>query len=104
MSVLLEFSIFPIDRGESLSEEVSKVVDMIRESGLSYQLTAMGTLIETDSVAQALKVVENATELLNDAGCRRIYTAIKMDIRTGQNSRLESKKQSIQRLIGEVNT
>ncbi|MES9940941.1 MAG: MTH1187 family thiamine-binding protein [Candidatus Thiodiazotropha sp. 6PLUC2] len=104
MSVLLEFSIFPLDQGESVSREVSQVIDMIRKSGINYQLTAMGTLIETDRVNQALEVVEKATELLNGAGCNRIYTAIKMDIRVGQNNRLESKRQSIEAHIGEIKT
>ncbi|MES9832229.1 MAG: MTH1187 family thiamine-binding protein [Candidatus Thiodiazotropha sp. LLP2] len=104
MSVLLEFSIFPLDQGESVSKEVSRVIDMIRDSGINYQLTAMGTLIETDDVGQALKIVEKATDLLSSAGCNRIYTAIKMDIRTGQNNRMESKKRSIQEHIGEIKT
>ncbi|MCG7963584.1 MAG: thiamine-binding protein, partial [Candidatus Thiodiazotropha taylori] len=73
MSVLLEFTIFPLDQGESVSREVSKVIEMIRESGVSYQLTAMGTLIETDTVSQALEIVERATQLLSAAGCNRIY-------------------------------
>ncbi|MCG7895481.1 MAG: MTH1187 family thiamine-binding protein [Candidatus Thiodiazotropha taylori] len=104
MSVLLEFTIFPLDQGESVSREVSKVIEMIRESGVSYQLTAMGTLIETDTVSQALEIVERATQLLNAAGCNRIYSAIKMDIRSGKTNRMESKPGSIRKHIGEVNT
>jgi uncharacterized protein (TIGR00106 family) len=104
MSVLLEFSIFPLDQGESLSREVSQVIEMIRDSGVSYQLTAMGTLIETDNVSQALEIVERATEKLSSAGCQRIYSAIKMDIRSGKNHRMQGKPSSIQQHIGEVNT
>ncbi|MCG7984553.1 MAG: MTH1187 family thiamine-binding protein [Candidatus Thiodiazotropha lotti] len=104
MSVLLEFSIFPLDQGESVSREVSKVIEMIRESGVSYQLTAMGTLIETDNVSQALGIVESATQQLSAAGCNRIYSAIKMDIRSGKANRMASKPDSIRKQIGEVNT
>ncbi|MEW8255506.1 MAG: MTH1187 family thiamine-binding protein [Candidatus Thiodiazotropha taylori] len=104
MSVLLEFGIFPLDQGESVSREVSKVIEMIRESGVSYQLTAMGTLIETDTVSQALEIVERATQLLSAAGCNRIYSVIKMDIRSGKTNRMESKPGSIRKHIGEVNT
>jgi uncharacterized protein (TIGR00106 family) len=104
MSVLLEFSIFPLDRGESVSREVSQVIKMIRESGYDYQLTAMGTLIETEQVDQALAIVEKAADLLGRAGCNRIYTAIKMDIRVGQENRLEGKPRSIQAHIGKTKT
>jgi len=47
MSVLLEFSMFPTDKGESVSTHVSKVIKMIHDSGVTYQLTPMGTIIET---------------------------------------------------------
>jgi uncharacterized protein (TIGR00106 family) len=104
MSVLLEFTIFPMGQGESLSREVSQVVEMIRESGVSYQLTAMGTLIETDDVSQALEIVQRATEKLSSAGCERIYSAIKMDIRSGMEHRMQGKPNAIQKHIGKVNT
>jgi len=57
MSVLLEFAIFPFDAGGSVCAQVSQVIDLIRKSGFDYQLTAMGTLIETDEVDQALALV-----------------------------------------------
>lgn len=60
MSVLLEFAMFPTDKGESVSPYVSKVIKMIRESGMSYQLTPMGTIIETDELLQALGLVHVA--------------------------------------------
>ena len=50
MSVLLEMSMFPTDKSESKSKEVSEVIKIIRESGVTYQLTAMATLIETDTL------------------------------------------------------
>ncbi len=45
MSVLMEFAIFPTDKGESVSKYVSKVINMIDKSGIRYQLTPMGTII-----------------------------------------------------------
>jgi len=57
MSILLEFSMFPTDKRESVSDEVSKVIQMIRDSGVPYKLTAMGTIIETESIEEALSVV-----------------------------------------------
>jgi len=42
MSVLVEFSMFPTDKGESVSAYVSRIIKMIDESGVPYKLTPMG--------------------------------------------------------------
>lgn len=103
MSVLLEFSMFPTDSGESKSAYVSKVIKMIDQSGVNYQLTAMGTLIETATVADALAIVQKAYETLEAEGCNRIYSSLKFDIRKGKENRLTTKIQSVEAKIGKVN-
>jgi uncharacterized protein (TIGR00106 family) len=100
MSVLLEFSMFPTDRGESLSAYVSPIVAMIRDSGAAYRLTPMGTVVETATLGEALALVERAYGLLEAAGCRRVYSALKLDIRAGQEGRLEAKIASVRGRIG----
>jgi len=104
MSVLMEFSMFPTDRGESVSPYVSKVLRMIRESGVSYQLTPMGTVIETEELAEALAIIEQAEKVLSEQECRRIYSSIKLDIRAGKIGRMEGKIRSVEEKIGKVNT
>ncbi|MBL3527425.1 MAG: MTH1187 family thiamine-binding protein [gamma proteobacterium endosymbiont of Lamellibrachia anaximandri] len=102
MSVLLEFSMFPTDRGESVSTEVSRIIRMIRESGINYRLTAMGTIIETGDIREALDLVEQAYRVLETQGCKRIYSSLKFDIRIGKDNRLEQKIRSVREKIGEV--
>jgi uncharacterized protein (TIGR00106 family) len=102
MSVLMEFSIFPTDKGESVSPYVSEVIRMIRDSGVRYRLTPMGTVIETEQAAEALALVERAARLLEEQGCARIYSAIKLDIRPGRDGRMEQKIRSIEGKIGAV--
>ncbi len=102
MSVLMEFSMFPTDQGESVSAQVSEVVRMVRESGLDYRLTPMGTVVETDNIAEAMALVERAAAVLDDLGCRRIYSAIKLDIRHGRGGRMTGKIESVEGRIGEV--
>ena len=104
MSVLLEFAMFPTDQGESVSAYVSRVIEMIRETGIPYQLTPMGTILETDTLEQALAVIQQAGALLDEAGCNRIYSSLKLDIRKGKSNRLRGKVASIQERIGEVAT
>lgn len=101
MSVLLEFSMFPTDKGSSVSEFVSKVVDMIKNSGVDYRLTAMGTIIETDTLEQALELVNKSYQIL-EPHSERIYSSLKLDIRKGKSKRLEGKIKSVEDKIGKV--
>jgi uncharacterized protein (TIGR00106 family) len=100
VSVLMEFSIFPTDKGESVSAHVSEVIRMIRDSGIDHRLTPMGTIVETEDVSLALAIVEKAARILEDRECRRVYSCIKLDIRGGKSGRLEQKIRSVQEKIG----
>jgi uncharacterized protein (TIGR00106 family) len=102
MSVLMQFAMFPTDKGASASPYVSRIIAMIRESGLSYQLTAMGTLIETETLEEAQSIVNKAYALLaND--CSRVYCTVTFDIREGSGGRMQQKIASIEGKIGPVN-
>ena len=102
MSTLIEFSMFPLGHGESVSEEVSLIIDMIRGSGHAYKLTPMGTIIETSTLEDALVLVERAYSVLENAGCQRVYASIKLDIRKGKSERMEQKIGSVMDRIGNV--
>ena len=95
MAVLMEFAIFPTDKGISVSNDVSKVIKMIKESGYPHQLTAMGTLVETPTTAEALKVVEQAAAILKE-NSNRVYSSIKLDIKKGAQNMLQNKIKSIE--------
>ena len=101
MSVLMEFAMFPTDKGGSVSEYVSKVIDMIRTEANSYKLTAMGTIVETNSFVEALEILQKAHDILEPVS-ERIYSSVKFDVRKGKNNRLEGKIKSVEEKIGEV--
>lgn len=44
--LLLEFSMSPLGKGESISKYVARSLDIIDKSGLKYRLNPMGTVIE----------------------------------------------------------
>ncbi|RXP52260.1 MTH1187 family thiamine-binding protein [Lutibacter sp. HS1-25] len=102
MSVLLEFAMFPTDKGESISPYVSKIIKMIHESGVSYQLTPMGTIIETETMAEALAIVQQSYDVL-EPNCNRVYSSLKFDIRKGKSQCLTQKIKSVEDIIGKVN-
>jgi uncharacterized protein YqgV (UPF0045/DUF77 family) len=64
MSVLMEFAMFPTDKGGSVSKYVSKVIEMIRADCKDYKLTPMGTIIETENIDDALKIVKKQAKFL----------------------------------------
>ncbi len=103
MSVLLEFSMFPTSSdcrdGSSVSAYVSRIIDAIDKSGASYQLTPMGTIVETDTVREALDIIALAYEQLEDE-CERVYSSLKFDIRKGKKNRLKSKIKSVEKVLG----
>lgn len=102
MSVLMEFAMFPTDKGISVSSEVSKVIEMIRNTGYNYKLGSMGTTVETDTMPQALEVLNKAYQIL-EKNSARIYSSVKFDIKKGPVGRIEAKMKSIENKIGQVN-
>ncbi len=103
MSVIVEFAMFPTNKENGVSEYVGRILAMIRDSGFHYQLTPMGTLVETDELSQALEVIQKAHEVLK-SDCNRVYCTAKFDIREGNTARMAQKVQSVKSRIGEVNT
>lgn len=103
MSVLLEFAMFPTDKpGDSASESVSKIIEMIHKSGVNYKLTAMGTIIETETLEEALDIVNRSYKILEPFS-KRVYSSVKLDIRKEKSNRLQQKIESIESKIGNVN-
>ncbi len=102
MSVLVSMAMFPTDKSESKSEYVSQVIKIIKESGFSYKLTAMATIIETNTISEALGLVQKCYERLEELGCNRVYSTLTFDIRKGYENRLELKVKSIEDKIGEI--
>ncbi|MGB9688255.1 MTH1187 family thiamine-binding protein [Thermogutta sp.] len=96
--VLLEFSIYPLDKGESLSAYVARCVEIVHTSGLKYQCHAMGTIIEGE-YDQVMDVVRKCFEALQK-DCNRIECIMKLDYRKGYQDRISGKVRSIEEKLG----
>ena len=96
--VILEFSMFPLDKGGSVSPYVARCLDIIDRSGLDYHCHAMGTLLEGD-MDQVLDVVKQCFEAMS-TDCSRIECSIKVDYRKGRRGGLESKVASVEQKLG----
>ena len=96
--VLLEFSMAPAGQGESVSAHVARILDVIDKSGVPYQLTPMGTILEGEW-AEVMGVVTACFETLA-ADFNRVGVHLKVDYRAGPAGRLKSKTAKVQQLLG----
>ena len=96
--VLLEFSMAPHGQGESLSAYVARILDVIDRSGVPYQLTPMGTILEGEWDAVIAVVTACFRELERD--CPRIGVNLKIDYRQGPGGRLKSKIEHFEQRLG----
>lgn len=91
--VLLEFSMSPLNKGDSVSEYVARSLKIIAASGLDYRLHAMGTIIEGE-ISEVLAVLQKCLEAMA-ADCDRVTCTAKLDYRKGYQGRLDSKVKSV---------
>jgi uncharacterized protein (TIGR00106 family) len=94
MSVIMEFAIFPTDKGASVSPFVKQVVQMIDALPFDSQLTAMGTLIECDTMDECLSIISKANAIL-EAVSERVYCTAKFDNKPGKSKQLAHKVAAI---------
>jgi uncharacterized protein (TIGR00106 family) len=96
--LLLEFSMYPTDKGASVSDDVKGSLEIIDDSGLPYRLGPMGTTLEGEW-DEVMAVVRACHERMS--GCSgRIATQIKIDWRDAPGGRLDAKVETLRRKTG----
>lgn len=95
--ILLEFSIYPIGKGESLSKHVAKSIDIVSKSKLPYKVGPMGTCLEGnwDEVFAVVKKCFNRMKKTSN----RIDIHIKADYRKGRRRAIEGKIKSVEKKL-----
>ena len=96
--VLLEFSMTPLNKGESVSQYVARSLQIIDASGLDYRLHAMGTIIEGE-IDDVLAVLRQCFAAMS-TDCDRVTCTAKFDCRRGYQGRLDSKVKSVEEKLG----
>jgi uncharacterized protein (TIGR00106 family) len=98
-TMLAEFSTFPMGRGPGgLSKYVAESMGIIKESGLSYEVHALGTLVEGDADL-VFEVIRKCHDNMLKHG-ERVITTIKIDDRKGASNRIKGKVESVERELG----
>ena len=95
--VLLEFSMSPLGKGESVGKYVSRSLEIIDLSGIEYRLNPMGTVLEGEW-DEVIGVVRLCYEQMR-RDCNRISWTMKIDYRKGKNGRLSGKISSVEKRL-----
>jgi uncharacterized protein (TIGR00106 family) len=96
--MLIEFSVIPIGVGESMGDQIAKVLKVVDESGLPYKANPMGTVIE-GNWDEVLAIVKKChQEVIKNSP--RIVTSISIDDRHGKPNRITEKLKSVENRLG----
>ncbi len=94
---VVEVSIVPMGQGgASISRYVAHCLDILEESGLSYELCPMGTVIEGDLDA-ILSAVRSMHEGTFGGDVVRVLTTIRVDDRRDRPLSMAGKLASVRR-------
>lgn len=96
--VLLQFSMYPTDKGASVSDYVKRSLEIIDDSGVSYKLGPMGTCLEGEW-DEVMAVVTRCFERMQE-DCDRIAVNLTVDHRAGKAGRLDSKVATVKEKTG----
>ncbi|MFW6198371.1 MAG: MTH1187 family thiamine-binding protein [Acidobacteriota bacterium] len=95
--MLARFSVSPVGSGEHLGDKVADAIQIVRDSGLDHQVTAMDTLIEGewDEVMEVIRACVDALHSHSD----RVICEVKIDDWKGRSGLLEGKVESVERRL-----
>ncbi|MBF0298043.1 MAG: MTH1187 family thiamine-binding protein [Oligoflexia bacterium] len=88
-NILLEFSITPMDKGESVGQYVEHALDIIKKSDLPYKIDPMSTCLE-GNWSQVMAVVEKCFQQMQKES-NRVMINMKVDYHHGKSGRIESR-------------
>ncbi len=96
--MIVEFSITPIGKGESLSEDIAQLLELVDKSGLDYRLTPMGTIVEGEW-GEVLDLIRRCHETMLQRA-DRVATWIHIDDRKGAKDRIRYKIEAVEKELG----
>ncbi len=92
---VVEVSIIPLGvPGTSLSSHVARVLKVLQESSLKFELTAMGTIINGD-LEEIWQVLKKMHESCFAGEVGRVLTQVKIDDRRDKPASPEQKIRSV---------
>lgn len=93
--ILAFLTMSPVGSGIHLHDAVKLVIEVIKKSGLNYQLGAMGTTLEAPDLPSLFHLVQTAEEILFSNGYQRVIFSLKVDDRRDKYADISSKINSV---------
>ena len=102
--ITCDFAILPVgSKNSECAEYVTAAVQSIKNSGLNYRLTGMGTQIEAENLKELYDAIADAQEAVFELGIGRVYTVIKIDDRRDEKNRtLDAKIKTVDEMLESV--
>ena len=92
---IVEINIVPLGTSTpSVSQYIADAVEILKECGLKYELTSMGTIIEGD-LDEILSLAKKMHEVPFFKGVKRVVTTVKIDDRRDRKATPSGKIRSV---------
>lgn len=96
--VTAEISLYPVGTDSpSLSFYIARSVESIQNSGIKYQTTPMGTILESDDIQKIFDAAKTMTETIHRLGVKRVEIILKIDSRKDKDQSAADKMESLGR-------
>lgn len=96
-----ELTVIPIGTsGTSLSKYVAAAIAALDKTGIKYQLSGMGTLLEAENPDELFTAIKNAHEAVFKEGMDRVVTSVKIDDRRDHDRTMDDKVRSVEEKLG----
>lgn len=91
-----ELTIIPIGTSKtSISNYVAAALAALDKTGIKYEISGMGTMLESDDPGELFDAVELAHEAVFALGADRVATSLKIDDRRDKEGSLKQKVVSV---------
>jgi uncharacterized protein (TIGR00106 family) len=98
---IIEITIIPVGTGStSASEFVAEAYKIVKNSGLSFELTPTATVIEGD-IVKLFELARKVHESPFKKDVKRVITTIKIDDRRDKPTSIKYKKKSVMEKLGD---
>jgi len=96
--LMVEFSVTPLDKGESIADFAAQAIEMISRSGLKYKVGPMATTIEGDP-NQVMKVIADCLNDLSKKSARFVFS-LQGDFKQKSANQIEHAIDRVEEVLG----
>ena len=98
--IIVELKVVPVGTNSaSVSGYVAKAVGALKKLGLKPEITAMGTIFETETMEKALEGIKKAHQAVFSEGADRVVTFAEIDERKDKEGSMKQKVESAKKKL-----